>query len=110
MLPAEGLWDLKCRGQISRPMANRWPMGHESEIARSMHSLFSVTCSWVEPPLGRLSSARFEYEGPGWGYAVDGDTVTVSVRHRDGEVAVDQAWLGTSAGLLAPAAPWRTFR
>lgn len=60
--------------------------------------------------MGRLPAARFSYEGPGWGYAMDGDTVTVSVRHRDGEVAGDQAWLGTSAGLLASAAPWRTFR
>lgn len=60
--------------------------------------------------MGNLSAARFSYEGPGWGYAMDGDAVTVSVRHRDGEVAADQAWVGTSAGLLASAAPWRTFR
>jgi len=41
---------------------------------------------------------------------MDGGTVTVSVRHRHGEAAEDQAWLAASVDLLGSAAPWRTFR
>lgn len=28
--------------------------------------------------MGSVSAARFSNEGPGWGYAMDGDTVTVA--------------------------------
>lgn len=47
---------------------------------------------------------------PGWGYAVDGSAVTVSVRLRDDEVVDDRVWSIASIDLLCSAAPWRTFR
>lgn len=60
--------------------------------------------------MGSLAAVWFSCEDLGWGYAMDGGTVTVSIRRRGGEVVEDQEWLGVSADLLGSAAPWRTFR
>lgn len=41
---------------------------------------------------------------------MNGPAVTLSVRHRDGEVVKDQMWSPASLDLLRSADPWRTFR